>query len=129
MRSRYNKIRSKRGFSLIEVLITVGIISTGIVFLFSAFAAAMSAVKLSQNMTFACLLAENKIWETEQALRTGSSPQLNGAENIEGKDFKWDIEILDAAGSDPKKLKLNLSWKEKLKEKDYSLETLSYLKP
>ncbi|MFH1191309.1 MAG: prepilin-type N-terminal cleavage/methylation domain-containing protein, partial [Candidatus Omnitrophota bacterium] len=53
---------SKRGFSLAEVLITMAILVTGIVFVFRAFVTSMSSAKFSQNITMACLLAENKIW-------------------------------------------------------------------
>ena len=123
------KLKSNKGFSLIEVLITTGILSTGIVFVFSSFTAVISAVKLSQNMTFACLLTENKMWEAQQVLASGSTPQPSSTESIQGKDFKWSFESLDTAFPKFRQLKFGISWKETLKEKDYTLEILSYSRP
>ncbi|MFA4843036.1 MAG: prepilin-type N-terminal cleavage/methylation domain-containing protein, partial [Candidatus Omnitrophota bacterium] len=54
-----------KGLTLLEVLITVAILAGAIVFVFRGFLTALSATKFSQNVTLACLLAEDKIWKAE----------------------------------------------------------------
>lgn len=116
------KSKSNRAFTLIEVLITVGILSSAVIFIFRSFLTALNSVKFSQNVTRACYLAEGKIWEMRQYYVGGSLPQPGSIDN-----FKWDYKISDTTEADLKELKLDVSWKENKREGGYSLQFVTYL--
>lgn len=80
--------RSGRGFSLIEVIVTVAVLSTAIMFVLRSFAAALAASKIGQDMTLACLLAENEFWKVEQEQRKTGSP-LDGKGSDRSGVFSW----------------------------------------
>ncbi len=122
--------KSNKAFSLLEVLITVAILSTAIVFVFQSFTASLSSSKFSQNITLACYLVESKLWEIEQKQKQDTKPlePAQGAEKIQGRDFNWSYEIkeLDSALPELEQLTLTLSWEEK-RENPYTLEFSTYL--
>jgi len=123
--------KSNKAFSLLEVLITVAILSTAVIFVFRSFTASLSSAKFSQNITLACYLAEAKLWEIEQNQRQSPSPldPDNGTEKMQGRDFNWSYETIKLEGLNLIKLRFNISWQEKIREKEYSMEFLTYLIP
>lgn len=123
--------KSKRAFSLLEVVITVAILSTAIVFVFRSFATVLATAKLSQNMTLACFLAEDKLWEAE--VRQRSISDLLGFDRgtlkMQGRDFNWSYQTTRVENSRLIKLELGVSWKENNREKEYQMDFLTYLLP
>jgi type II secretion system protein I len=128
--SKSNRIKS-RSFSLLEVIITVAILSIAIVSIFRAFTTVLSTLKLSQNMTLACFLAEDKLWEIEQRQRDNVKPlEASGSETIQEREFKWDYTTeKDSSGlANLNKLVFIVSWQEKRRgEEQYIINT--YLTP
>jgi len=126
VKSKFNK-----AFTLVEVIITVGILSTAIVFVLRSFMAALSATQLSQNITLASFLAEDKLWEIEQKQKHSASPlgAEQGIEKIEERDFNWKYATTKLEESDLIELKFAVSFPEKRKENKYALEFLTYLMP
>lgn len=125
MISRYNK-----AFSLLEVIITVAILSVAIIFIFRSFTAAIASTKFSQNITLACFLAESHLWEIEQSYKDNLTlPNPHGTEKLQERDFNWDYAILDTDIPELQKLKFTVSWKERLREKEYSIDFFTYLAP
>jgi|GEM_PF-935959 len=142
MISKYNKAftpleASRRaapllmGFTLLEVLIALAILSTAIVFIFRSFTTSLYSVKLSQNITGACFFAENKIWELEQEQKAQAEPIENrqGNQKLQGKDFKWAYQAKRLGDSNLVYLEFIIHWQESLREKEYSLEFDTYLLP
>ena len=123
--------QSLTGFTLLEVLITVAILSTAIIFIFRSYTASLSSSKFSQDITLACYLVEDKLWEIEQDYKNNPNPVTSGVETIEkqNKDFDCGYEILDTVIVGLKELKLTVSWKENIRENKYTLEFLTYLPP
>ena len=119
--------RSDKAFSLVEVLITVAILSSAVVFIFRGFTASLQAAKLSQNITLACLLAEDRLWELE--LRQQSKLRLPDSSEpilLQNQEFNWVYEIKDADYPNLKELVLTVSWQES-RRKNYALSFLTYL--
>ena len=56
---------SSLGFSLVELLITLTILSIGLVLILQAFSSSVKASAISRQLTEACFVAENKISELE----------------------------------------------------------------
>lgn len=119
---------SDDAFSLIELLIAAAILSTAAIFIFRSFSTALSAVRLSQNITLAGYLAEGKLWEIEQAYLSGKtlpSPQADRLENI---NFKWAYAILDTDIHGLKKINFWLLWQDNSgKAKAYRMDFSTYL--
>lgn len=131
MKSKPNRINRRIGskaFSLLEVLISVAILSTAIVVILRSFTSSLSSVRFSQNITMACFLAKNKLWEIEQKYKSDNSHLKDtGSEIIQDKNFSWKYEINDAEIQGLKQLKFTVSWKEKAREKEYSMDFSTYL--
>ena len=113
--------RSSSSFSLIEVLIAIAILSTSIIFIFRSFTTALAATRLSQNITVACFLAQDKMWEIEEALRGGGEFEEAGIQKINERDFEWEAEIDTFGAGDLKPLIFSVKWQERSREKKYSL--------
>lgn len=122
------KLRFIRGFSLIEVLITMGILAAGIVFIFRSFAASLAGVKLSQNITNACLLSEAKLWELSQRYRDGFSFLEQGSDELEIKKFDWNLKLTDVGITGLKQINFNISWPEGAREYSMDFSTFVYKK-
>lgn len=117
------------GFTLAEVLITMAIMVTGIVFVFRAFVTSMICAKFSQNITIACLLAGNKIWEIEENHKGGIAMETSGSQASQNKEYKWNYLISKIEGMELEEMEFDLSWQEKTREKEYLLKLISYLPP
>lgn len=95
-----------------EVVITAGILTTAIVSILRSFTTVLSSMKLSQDMTLACFLAEDKLFGIEQSLNKGvKNLEPNGKETIQGRDFTWNenIKPQEAALTE---LEFEVSWQE-----------------
>ncbi len=120
--------KSSRSFSLIEMLITVSILSTLIIFIFRALNTCLAAARFSQNISTACFLAEFKFWEAE--LKAKSAPEdftQNGVEDINGKEFAWSYSTRKLGDTKLLRLDLKTTWKEKRRDGEYSLDFFTYL--
>ncbi|MCM8797230.1 MAG: type II secretion system GspH family protein [Candidatus Omnitrophica bacterium] len=121
---------SNRAFSLVEILVTVAILSTAIIFVFRSFATSLYCAKLSQDITFVGLLAENKLWDIEQKQKASRRPleRESGEDEIDGKKIKWSYTIAKLEGYNLLvEAAFNFLWEERLKEKEYALNLLTYL--
>lgn len=116
-------LKSNKAFSLLEVIITVAILSTAIVFVFRAFTTVLSSVKFSQNITLACFLAEDKLWRIENNFALTDEAQPEKPEEKFRFDFtKENIPELSIL----KELTLAVSWEEK-RANPYSLQFATYI--
>lgn len=122
MRSQFN-----RAFSLLEVLIAVGILSVAVITIFRSFTACLSAARFSQHISLASFLAEEKIFEIEQAYKNNLIIEDRGLIVLTSTNFNWHYEILDTQDEDLKELKFIVSWKENQREQEYPMEFLTYL--
>lgn len=65
----------ERGFTLIEVLVALGIMMIGVSVAFALFAAATAAHKRAINRTNSAAIAEQAMADLESALRAGATPE------------------------------------------------------
>lgn len=123
-------IKKHRAISLIETLVTVAILSGGIVFIFRAFITTLSATKISQNIILGCLLTEDKVWQIDQKRAKGVAQNNYSEEKItlQNREFDFKYEISDTGSPKLKKLTSGISWL-KNRQSDYSMDFFTYLKP
>lgn len=125
------KRKLNRAFSLLEVIITVAILSTAIVFIFQAFTTVLASSKFSQNITHACLLAEEKLLDIEQRQKESTAllDPDSGIQRIGVQDFKWDFVRSQLPNSNLIEVTFTVSWQENVRKKEYSIKFLTYLLP
>lgn len=119
--------KSNKAFSLVEVLVAVTVLATAIVMVFRAYAAILSAVGFSRNMTQACLLSEEKLGEAQHRYKNFGETAASGSRTLRNTKFNWKYEIVDADAPELKQLHLTVSWKEKARRKEYPLEFTLFL--
>ena len=121
-------LKSNRSFSLIEVLITVSILSILVIFIFRALNTCLAAARFSQNISTACFLTEFKLWEAELKAKDVSGDFIqSGIENINGKEFAWSYALKKPEDSKLLRLDFKTSWNEKTRHQEYSLDFFTYL--
>jgi prepilin-type N-terminal cleavage/methylation domain-containing protein len=94
--------RARRSaFTLIEVLVTLAILSTGIVVVLQAFNTSLVALGESRDTLRAYDLLARRVAETELALREqgaeGASSVSEGRFTGRHADFLWRVEVRDAS--------------------------------
>ena len=85
--------RREKGFTLIEVLIALVILSTGIVLVLEAFQTSMVALSESRDTIWASLLLKQKLAEVEAAARTQAAPPAVDSGRFETRTsrFSWEV--------------------------------------
>lgn len=123
-------MQRQKAISLIEVLITVAILSGGIVFVFRGFMTSLSAANLSQNIMLASFLAEDKFWQIEEMQKQKMLKDNSGLEtiNVQNKEFNVKYEISRTGMDGFEKLNVSVSWP-KDRKSSYSVDFSTYLTP
>lgn len=116
--------RSRSGFLLFEVMVTITILSLGLVMVLRSFASSLGAARFAQNYTEAILLAEEKLWEWEKVDAIIPEEPMSG--DLPG-GFRWKLEATPLEdASNLNEVKVAVSWKERGRQEEVSLAT--YLK-
>ncbi len=87
---------NERGFTLVEVLIAIVILSVGLVPVVQAMGRTQQAMNVSQNLITASLIAEERIREAELRLREEKTLRFGsdqGEERFPGRTFSWNRNI------------------------------------
>jgi prepilin-type N-terminal cleavage/methylation domain-containing protein len=82
-----------KGFSLLELVITVGVLAIGIVFALQAFSTASKMTAVSADLTKAVFLANDKLQELEFLEKEGMVASLEPAARGEYGKYKWRYQI------------------------------------
>ena len=120
----------KRGFTLVEVLVTVAILSLGSLLIYEAFFTSFDAFNYCANYVYVLPWIDEKIWEVQENIRRlGSRGHVrsDGEFVHDATHFLWHVSrhTIDAEGG-LYGIDLTLSWQEgfrkiKLKRKVYAL--------
>jgi len=118
----------KKGFLLFEVMVSIVIISIGILFITRLFSSSTDSIKRSLDVFKVSLLLEEKMWELEEK---GKIPREKSSGDFkEHEGYAWEIEAepLEDENSFELSPKLNIVRLRAFKEKDrksteYSLAT------
>jgi len=123
------EIKFLTGFTLIEVMVTVSILSFGILLLYHSFFISVDSVQYASNRLNAQIWLDNKAWEEKDSfMRAGAIPTASdtGTFKLNGRDFAFQrsTQPLDLQlGLQLYALTLTLSWKESGKERSLSYAT------
>ncbi len=105
----------KKGFTLIEVLVTTAVLSLGIVLIYRAFFTLLDSFGYYSNYLRVAAFADEKLWQAQDALScfgpdagAGSSGRLN----IQNKDFNWRLSVSPIGAESLYRLDLAVSWRQ-----------------
>ncbi|MDD5643954.1 MAG: prepilin-type N-terminal cleavage/methylation domain-containing protein [bacterium] len=122
------------GFTLIEVIIAVAIVSVGLVMILQGFVSSLNAVKISEDTLKACIMADDRMAYSQ--LESENSPEfvlLKPSEYfMSGRlDFSWEFvaEVVDMPGTENAGVTLfkalsDLKWSGGKRKGDIKIETL-----
>jgi len=105
-----------KGFTLIEIMISIAILSLGLIANLQGLTRCLSILRISQNNLEASLLAEEKMAEFEIAVKqeTGSFFKQTSGESQTGNiELNWQIRLdTDSEYEDLNKVVITVNWKE-----------------
>jgi len=97
-------VSEKRGFTLVEILVTTTILSLGIVFIYEAFFVSLRAYNYYENYVNVAPWMDEKLWEVQDAFtRTGAyeATAPEGELVAEGRTYAWQLssELVDSGSN------------------------------
>lgn len=125
------RIGNKKAFSLIEQMVAVTILSSGIVLIYGAFFASLNAFNYCSSRLDALSWMNEKIWETQNELVYSGALIMGGYTGSfvkKTKNFDWTMSvdlIGQAQDSYLWKLALTVFWKEP--QRNVSLSQTAYV--
>jgi general secretion pathway protein I len=116
-----HKIKSQKGFTLLEVVVALSIAAIAFPALLKAFSDGIKNYSLIENRTTAYYLLKLKIGQVEM---TGY-PDTGSEEGDFGTDsrFKWATEIVDTDTEGLREITVTITWDERGQEKSLQLST------
>jgi hypothetical protein len=124
----------KSGFLLLEIVITVAVLSLGLVFLSRSFISSLDAAKTSSDYTLSISLLENKLWELEMSERIATffisePPSQSGDFGADYEGFSWAY-LASPLEANPslEELNLEVSWVRARRKGKVNLTTYMYAK-
>jgi Tfp pilus assembly protein PilV len=116
-RSRFNS----KAFSLLEVVIAVGVLSVGIVFILQAESFSARVTGISGDMANAVFLAQDLMQEIEFQEQAGQI--IEGSKSGESAKFKWNYSISTEGSLGLDKLNLVINWERAGRKEELDLAT------
>jgi len=115
--------RSPSGFTLIEVLVALVVVTTALTIVAQGFLTGGRASVAAQHETVAVLLAESKMTEIDLGI---VSTQSSGSGTFEPEqpDYAWKTEVETTTVTGLTKLTLTVTWKEREEERTFVLTRL-----
>jgi prepilin-type N-terminal cleavage/methylation domain-containing protein len=109
-------IGNKRGFTLIEIMMSVAILSVGLIMVLQGFSYAFNILRISRDNLETSLLAQEKMAEMEIKVKQKKDEffkDANGELQSNNIEFKWQIRLTpDREYEDLYEAITTVSWKE-----------------
>jgi len=105
---------SKQGFTLIEIMFAVVILSFGLVLVLRSFATTLEGMKRSENVKAASYLLEEKMEEVkEKAKEEEGISRGTASGEFDSTDCKWSLSVKQSdVDEDLNEAELEISWTE-----------------
>lgn len=116
------KRQKDKGFLLLEIMVSISILSIGVVLVLSSFMEPIKVMELSRNYFKAGILLEKKLLELyNNGIEEGVS--MGEFSDFDNK-FSWCLDVVRLEDdSSCREIKLKVLWRERGREKDLSIST------
>lgn len=115
------------GFTLVEIMVSVAILSLGLIVILQGFAGSLNILRVCRNNLEASLFAEEKMTELEINIKQSKNAfikDLSGATQVGNLELQWQIVMApDLEYKDLNKILATISWKEGKRKGVNSLNT------
>lgn len=111
----------KKGFLLLEVIISIVIITAGILFIVRSYSSSKNAIEKSRELFEASLLLEKKMWEFEEKGEIEEGEKTGDFEDEEG--YSWNMKASRPENSDLNLAVLSVFQTENPLDTSYSVST------
>jgi type II secretion system protein I len=126
LRTQNAERRKAEGFTLLEVLIALAILSITLVALSRAQSQSLSVAGDSRSITTLCLLANAKMAEMEAKAFLGATTE-SGDFGTDFPDYAWQVKVGDSGMPNLKKIEVEARDKRKAKGGAYRLLLYKYV--
>jgi type II secretion system protein I len=113
----------RKGFMLLELIVSLAILSAGLLSVARSFIPSLRAGNSSRQYTLACTLAEEKLSELEQSADLSEGEMQGGFEETYS-EFSWKSEVKASSNENLNHVMVTILWEEKGREKEVKLATL-----
>lgn len=114
-------LSAKNGFLLLEVLVSVVVITLGLVYIVRSFSISTRAIKTSRNYMKAVSLLEEKLWELEEAGQVERGE--DGDYFKDDRGFQWELAADTEEELPINKTILAVTWKDRQRKQRVSIAT------
>ncbi len=117
-----------RGLTLVEILVSLAILSTSIVLILQAQVSGVSALTLAEQRLAACTLARSKMADLELGFHRGELPRPEGQLRVGRTAFRWRTETAPLP-EDPQleQVTLTVDWRYGRHDYASAVTTLRYI--
>ena len=114
------------GFTMVEVVVSLVILSTTIIAVFGAMTTCLSGAHHTRRLMGSVLLAETKLVETR--LRLSENAVFETTEGHEDL-YRWEVRVVPTPVENLAAIRVQVKWLEQQRKQQYELFSLFYIKP
>ena len=120
---------TRRGLTLIEVLVSVAILAAGAVLILQALATGAYTLNVARNRTQAYTFARSKMADLEMALRQGEELKTRGRFRMGREQYRWTLH--SSATEDPEfeLITLTVAWRQGQHDHESQFSTVRRIEP
>ncbi len=115
--------RDDRGFTLIEVLVSLVVVATALTILSQGFLAGGRASATAQRVTVAAMLADSKMAECEAGIQAVNAA-ASGTFEPERPDYSWELQSETSTPQELLQVTITVTWEERGAKRSFALARL-----
>ncbi len=124
--------KNNRGFLMLEVMLSVLIIGSGVVFVIQSYSTSLRGTDISLALIKGCFFLEDKLFELDYKGFRGGISDASASDIVEGEPYyRWVVQsspLEDKTNIKISRVDLNVYYKKGSQEKVLSIETFLKLK-
>ncbi|NQT47018.1 MAG: type II secretion system protein [Candidatus Omnitrophica bacterium] len=115
------RYRNNHAFMLIEILVSILIVTIGIVSVMRAFSTTITAIKVSRGYLKASACLEERLWEFQERGAIGTDIEFEGS--FDDEHLRWELETKDSGQGGVNLVNLTVFWKDRKDERSININT------